>query len=84
MIMRRFKWIRQTSRTACVSATVTRSLLKNIDVEIALDMSLSKYAVNPENLSKLERKRVLKEASDSLKRIEENRQSGTSCRRIRG
>lgn len=80
----RFRWMRQTSRTACVSATVTRSLLKNIDVEIALDMSLPKYAINPEKLSKLERKRVLKEAQEDLKRIEENRQSGTSYRRIRG
>lgn len=80
----RFHWMRQNSRTACVSATVTRNLLKNIDLEMALDMSLPNYAVNPESLSKLERKRVLKEASDSLKRIEENRRSGTGCRRIRG
>lgn len=84
MIMRRFKWIRQTSRTACVSATVTRSLLKNIDVEIALDMSLPNYAVNPESLSKIERKRVLKEAQENLKRIKESRQSGTSCQRRGG
>ncbi|PJN56156.1 hypothetical protein PAEVO_28790 [Paenibacillus sp. GM2FR] len=74
----RFRWMRQTSRTACVTATVTRSLLKKIDVEIALDMSLPKYAVNPEKLSKLERKRVLKEATESLKRIEETRRSGSS------
>lgn len=80
----RFRWIRQTSRTGCVSATVTRSLLKNIDVEIALDMSLPNFAVNPESLSKLERKRVLKEATDRLKRIEESRRSGTSCQRRRG
>lgn len=80
----RFRWMRQTSRSACVSATVTRSLLKNIDVEIALDMSLPHYAVNPESLSKLERKRVLKEAMKNLKRIEESRQSGTSCQRRRG
>lgn len=80
----RFRWMRQTSRTACVSATVTRSLLKNIDVEIALDMSLSNYAMNPERLSKLERKRVLKEATDKLKRIEESRRSGTSYQRRRG
>lgn len=80
----RFRWMRQTSRTACVSATVTRSLLKNIDVKIALDMSLPKYAINPEKLSKLERKRVLKEAQEDLKRIEESRRSGTSCQRRRG
>lgn len=80
----KFRWIRNSSRTGCISAIVTRSLLKNIDVEIALDMSLPKYAINPEKLSKLERKRVLKEASDSLKTIEENRRSGTGCRRIRG
>lgn len=80
----RFRWMRQTSRIACVSATVTRSLLKNIDVEVALDMSLPKYAVNPESLPKLERKRVLKEATESLKRIEESRRSGTGCRRRRG
>ncbi len=80
----RFRWMRQTSRSACVSATVTRSLLKNIDVEIALDMSLPNYAVNPESLPKLERKRVLKEATESLKRIEESRRSGTGYRRRRG
>jgi len=80
----RFRWIRQTSRSACVSATVTRSLLKNIDVEIALDMSLPHYALNPESLSKLERKRMLKEAMKNLKRIEESRRSGTSCQRRRG
>ncbi|MHA2856884.1 hypothetical protein ACXZ7E_22985 [Paenibacillus lautus] len=55
-----------------------------MDVEIALDMSLPNFAVNPESLSKLERKRVLKEAQENLKRIEENRRSGTGCRRIRG
>lgn len=80
----KFRWIRNSSRTGCISAIVTRNLLKNIDVEIALDISLPNYAVNPESLSKLERKRVLKEATDRLKRIEESRQSGTSCRRIRG
>jgi hypothetical protein len=75
----KFRWIRDSSRTGCISATVTRSLLKNMDLEIALDMSLPSYAVNPEMLSKLERKRVLKEASDSLRRIEETRRSGSSA-----
>lgn len=74
----RFRWIRQASRTACVSATVTRNLLKNIELEIALDMSLPHHAVNPEGLSKLERKRILKEAKDRLKWIEETRRSGSS------
>ncbi|KOP64397.1 hypothetical protein AMS62_03345 [Bacillus sp. FJAT-18019] len=77
----RFCWIRQSSRSGCISATVTRKLLKNIGLEMALDVSLPKYAINPEKLSKLERKRVLKEASASLKRIEETRRSGTVSRR---
>lgn len=75
----RFRWIRNSSRTGCISAIVTRSLLKNMDLEIALDMSLPNYAMNPESLSKLERKSVLKEASDSLRRIEETRRSGSSA-----
>ncbi|MGG1880164.1 hypothetical protein ABDI30_21690 [Paenibacillus cisolokensis] len=80
----RFRWIRNSSRTGCISATVTRSLLKHVDIEIALDMSLSHFAVNPESISQLERKRLLKEAKAELKKIEETRRGGTSRRRMRG
>lgn len=79
-----FRWMRQVSRSACISATVTRVVLRKLDIEKALELSLPNYAINPESLSQLERKRILKEATDSLKRIEECRRSGTSYQRRRG
>ena len=80
----RFRWIRQTSRAAVISAVVTRVMLKGISVEAALDVSLPHYSVNPKGLSQLERKRLIKEAKEALKRIEENRRGGTGHRRMRG
>ncbi|WP_188536787.1 hypothetical protein [Paenibacillus segetis] len=80
----RFRWIRQTSRSACISAAITRVMLKDMNLEIALDISLPKYAVNPESLSQLEHKRLLKDLRLELKRVEENRRSCTGHRRMRG
>ncbi|GAB6990885.1 hypothetical protein [Paenibacillus pini] len=77
----RFRWKSETSRTACISATVTRVMLRDLEVEVALDKSLPHYAVNPEVVSKLEHKHLLKDSIHQLKTIEESRQSGTSCRR---
>lgn len=80
----RLRWIRQTSRAAVISATVTRVMLKGMSPEAALEISLPKYAVNPESLSQLERKRILRDARAELKRIEETRRDGTGRRRMRG
>lgn len=80
----RFRWVRESSRAACISATVTRVILRGIEVEAALEMALPNYSVNPAAISQLEHKRLLKESKLELKRIEESRQSGTSCQRRRG
>lgn len=80
----RFRWMRQSSRAALIAAIVTRSLLKGISVEAALDVSLSRYSVNPEKISQLERKRILREVRAELLRIEETRRSGTISRRAGG
>lgn len=80
----RFRWMRQTSRAALVSAIVTRVTLKGMSVEAAMNVSLSCYSVNPEAISQLEHKRILKDARIELRRIEENRRSCTGYRRMRG
>ncbi|MFU1797328.1 hypothetical protein ACM1RC_25915 [Paenibacillus azoreducens] len=80
----RFRWKRESSRAACISATVTRMLLRNLDVEAALELALPNYAVNPESISQLEHRRLLKESKLELKRIEESRQSCTGYQRQRG
>lgn len=80
----RFRWIKQTSRAAVISATVTRVMLKGMSIEAAFDLSLPHYSVNPEGLSQLERKRLIRDAKAELKRVEENRRDGTGLRRMRG
>ncbi|MMZ68116.1 hypothetical protein D1872_307660 [compost metagenome] len=80
----RFRWIKQSSRAALISAIVTRVTLKGISVEAALNVSLPCYSVNSEALSQLEKKRILKEAKVKLKRIEESHRSCTGNRRMRG
>ncbi len=80
----RFKWMRQTSRSGLIAAIVTRVTVKGISMEEALVVSLPHYSVNPEALSQLERKRILRDARDGLKRIEETRRGGTGRRRMRG
>lgn len=80
----RFRWKRESSRAGCISATVTRVILKNLDMEASLELALPKYAINPEGISQLERKRLLKESKLELKRIEESRRSCTGYQRRRG
>lgn len=80
----RFRWMKSTSRAALISAIVTRVMLKGMSFEAALDISLPNYSINPEGLSQLERKRLIKDANVALKRVEENRRSCTGNRRMRG
>ncbi|MOA10985.1 hypothetical protein D3C78_1308990 [compost metagenome] len=80
----RFRWIKQSSRAALISAIVTRVTLKGMSVEEALNVSLPFYSVNPESISQLEHKRLIRNAKAELKRVEENRQGGTVRRRMRG
>lgn len=80
----RFRWIRQTSRAAVISATATRVMLRDLSIEEALKVALPHYSVNPEALSQLEQKRLFKEVRDQLNRIEEIRRGGTDRRRMRG
>lgn len=80
----RFRWMRESSRAACISATVTRVILRDLDMEVALDQALPNYAINSESISQLEHKRLLKESKLELKRIEESRRAGTSCQRRSG
>lgn len=82
--MMRFRWKRQSSRAGCISAVVTRSVLKGIEMEVALELSLPQYSVNPEGISQLERKRILRDSQEEMKRIEETRRDGTGRRRMRG
>ncbi|GAA0390147.1 hypothetical protein GCM10008933_21300 [Paenibacillus motobuensis] len=55
-----------------------------MEIEAALKVSLPKYAVNPESISQLEHRRLMRDARAELKRIEETRRIGTSGRRMRG
>ncbi|BFH63958.1 hypothetical protein [Paenibacillus azoreducens] len=80
----RFRWKRESSRAACISATVTRVILRKLDMGAALELALPNYAVNPEAISQLEYKRLLKDSMKELKRIEESRQSCTGYQRQRG
>lgn len=80
----RFRWAKKSSRQGCVAAVVTRHILKGLEIEVALELALPSFSVNPESISQLERKRLLKEAKENLKRIEETRRGGTSRRRMRG
>ncbi|MBQ4899317.1 hypothetical protein KB559_10760 [Paenibacillus sp. Marseille-P2973] len=80
----RIRWKRQSSRAGLISAVVTRNLIKGMDMEVALELSLPNYSANPEGLSQFERKRILKEAMKELKRIEEARRGGTGRQRARG
>ncbi|MNW37019.1 hypothetical protein D3C74_140500 [compost metagenome] len=80
----RFRWVRQTSRAALISAIVTRVTLKGMSVEAALNVSLPHYAANPDSISQLEHKRLIRDAMAELKRVEENRRSCTGNRRMRG
>lgn len=80
----RFRWIRETSRAGLISAVITRSIVKGMELEAALDLSLPRYSINPGALSQLERKRILRDAQGELKRIEETRRGGTGRRRMRG
>ncbi|MET3846848.1 hypothetical protein [Paenibacillus sp. OAE614] len=67
----KFGWRRESSRAACISATVTRSILKSIDVEVALELSLPMYALNPESISKIEHKRLVRESHKELLKVKE-------------
>lgn len=80
----RFRWIKQSSRAAVISATVTRVMLKRMSIEAAFDLSLPHYSVNSEGLSQFERKRLIRDAKAELKRVEENRRDGTGHQRMRG
>jgi hypothetical protein len=80
----RFRWMRETSRAGLIAAIITRVTVRGISIEDALNASLPHYSVNPEALSQLERKRILRDARDGLKRIEETRRGGTGRRRMRG
>lgn len=80
----RFRWMRQTSRAGLIAAIITRVTVRGISIEDALDTSLPHYSINPEALSQLERKRILRDARTELKRIEETRRGGTDRRRMRG
>ncbi|NWL89607.1 hypothetical protein DMN77_18835 [Paenibacillus sp. 79R4] len=80
----RFRWIKQTSRLACISAIVIRALLKGMNLEEAVKASLPHYSVNPESISQLEYRRLLKDAKIELKRVEESRRSCTDYQRQRG
>ena len=80
----RFRWMRETSRAGLIAAIVTRVTVRGISMEDALNISLPHYSVNPEALSQLERKRILRDARTELKRIEETRRGGTGRRRMRG
>lgn len=83
-LMSRFKWQRQSSRSGLIAAVVTRVTLRGLTVEAALIVSLPHYAVNPEALSQLEHKRIIRDAQSELKRVEESRRSCTGNRRMRG
>lgn len=80
----RFRWKRKSSRAACVSATVTRVILRNMEIQASLELALPNYATNPEAISQLEQKRLLKDSKLELKRIEESRRSCTGYQRRRG
>lgn len=80
----RFRWMRQTSRAAVISATVTRVILQGKSVEEALGLSLPHYSINPGAISQLEFKRLLRDSKLEFKRIEETRRDGTGRRRMRG
>lgn len=80
----RFRWMRQSSRAALIAAIVTRVVVREMEIEDALDKSIPKYGYNPNSLSQLERKRILRDARAELKRIEETRRSGTVSRRAGG
>lgn len=77
--------MKDTSRTACISATVTRSILKRMDLESALKLSLPRYSINSDLLSQLEYRTLLKASSQELRRVEESRWRGTcNQRQVRG
>lgn len=80
----RFRWMRQSSRSGLIAAIVTRVMVKGLSMEEALDVSLPHYSVNPGALPQLERKRILRDAREGIKRIEETRRGGTGHRRMRG
>lgn len=82
--MMRFSWMRQSSRAGLIAAIVTRVTIKGISIESALDISLPRFSVNPESISQLERKRILRDAQAELRRIEETRRGCTGRRRKRG
>ncbi|MBU5673200.1 hypothetical protein [Paenibacillus brevis] len=82
--MKRFRWMRQSSRAAVISATVTRVILQGVSVEAALELSLPHYSINPGAISQLEFKRLLRDSKLEFKRIEETRRDGTGRRRMRG
>lgn len=76
----RFRWLRKSSRAACITMTVARVKIRGMDVEAALDFTLHKgHAKNPESISQRELRSLNRDVRKALLKIEENRRCGSSA-----
>lgn len=76
----RFRWLRKSSRAACITMTVARVKIQGMNVEAALDFTLHKgHAKNPESISQREWRSLNRDVTKALRRIEENRWCGSSA-----
>lgn len=80
----RFRWIRESSRTGCIAAAVTRVMLKEMDIESALLVALPNFAKNPEALSEFGMKSLKRDVERRLKEIRKNPPERIRRQRVRG
>lgn len=79
-----FRWIRESSRTGCIAAAVTRVLLKELDIESALLVALPKFAKNPESISEFALKSLKRDVERKLREIRKNPPERIRRQRVRG
>lgn len=60
--MKRFKWNTARSREDCIAVTAIRMFLKRCSAEEALQQSLDRYCTNGDQMSVVERRKVLSAA----------------------
>lgn len=76
----RFRWLRKSSRAACIMMAVARVKIQGMDVEAALDYTIRKgHAKNPESISQKEWRSLNRDVAKALRKIEENRRCGSSA-----